>query len=247
MSEASTLHRSGFVPGGQFLDRFQIPSITGAVVVIDVLRAFTSAAYAFAGGAQRIVLVDSVQEALQLKDEHPSWWAMGEDQGKRVRGFDLTNSPVEVAAADVAGRTLVMRTTAGTRGVVACRSAQRVWAAGLVTASATARAVSAAGLGEPHYVVTGSWPGRSLAGDDDWWTAELIERAREGKPLAAAETAAQIRASAEAEFTLGLGTGNAHPEDVEYALRTDLFDFAMEAVRAPSGFWELEASGPGLQ
>lgn len=235
--------QSGFTSGGRYLDRFGITEITGSVVVIDVLRAFTTAAYAFAGGAANIFLVDSVQEALQARAENPSWLVMGENHGKRVEGFDLTNSPVEVASADVEGRTIVMRTTAGTRGVVASRSADRVWAASLVTASATARAVNAADLGVPHYVVTGSWPGRSLAGDDDWWTARLIERARLGRDPLARETEELIRTSPEAEFTLALGDGNSHPQDVEYAMRTDLFDFAMEAKRdlsVPGKPWILE-------
>ncbi|MFT0762585.1 2-phosphosulfolactate phosphatase [Scrofimicrobium sp. R131] len=233
---------NSFQPGGRYLDRFGAASVTGPIVVIDVLRAFTTAAYAFDRGAKRIVLVDSVEEALELKASHDDWWAMGENHGKRVPGFDLTNSPVEVAGTDLTGRTLVMRTTAGTRGVVACERASRVWAAGLVTASATARAVQEANLGDPHYVVTGSWPGRSLAGDDDWLTAQLIERVRLGEPRRGEETASQIRHSPEAEFTLGLGAGNAHPEDVEYALRVDHFDFALAAERGPEGHWELIVS-----
>lgn len=243
------LGKRRFTPGGQYLDRFTVPPVRGPVVVIDVLRAFTTAAYAFAGGAARIILVDSVPEALQLKADNPEFLVMGEDGGKRVEGFDFTNSPVQVAVADLAGRTLVMRTTAGTRGVVACKNAARVWAAGLVTASATAEAVQQANLGDPHYVVTGSWPGRDLDGNDDWWTARLIERVRRNEPAAVKETASLIRESPEAEFTLGLGAGNADPEDVEYALRVDLFDFAMEAVRTSQDYepdlWVLFAVRPG--
>lgn len=37
--------------------------LTGAVVVIDVLRSFSTAAYAFAGGARAIYPVDSVAGA----------------------------------------------------------------------------------------------------------------------------------------------------------------------------------------
>ncbi len=181
---------------------------------------------------------------MALKHENPTWWAMGENHGKAVAGFDLTNSPVQVSRTDLEGRTLVMRTTAGTRGVVACRSAQRVWAGALVTASATAELVRQANLGEPHYVVTGSWPGRSLAGNDDWWTAQLIERARLGEQTLAAETEFAIRDSAEADFTLALGEGNAHAHDVEYALRTDLFDFGLEAVRGGDDRWELVVRRP---
>lgn len=215
-----------FEPGGIYLDRFQIDAVRGPVVVVDVLRAFTSAAYAFAGGATQITLVGTVEAAFALHREHPTWLLMGEDGGHRIQGFNVSNSPVEVAHADLSGRALIQRTTAGTQGVLACVNADRVFASGLVTASATARAI---GQHQPHYVVTGSWPGRKLAGNDDWWTAQLIERARTGQALLSRETEQLIRDSDEARWTLSLGEGSADADDVEYALRTDLFDFAMEA------------------
>ena len=83
---------------------WEAPGAVGAVVVVDVLRAFTSAAYAFAAGACRIWLVQSVEEALAMKAAHPGLLAMGEDLGRRVPGFDFSNSPAEVARADLGGR-----------------------------------------------------------------------------------------------------------------------------------------------
>ena len=44
---------------------------TGTVVAIDVIRAFTTAAFAFAAGAQDILLVGEVQEALALRQRFP--------------------------------------------------------------------------------------------------------------------------------------------------------------------------------
>ena len=41
---------------------------TGLVVVVDVIRAFTAAAFAFAGGADSIILVSTVDEAMALHD-----------------------------------------------------------------------------------------------------------------------------------------------------------------------------------
>ena len=40
---------------------------SGVVVVIDVIRAFTNAAFAFSRGAQAIYPVSTVEEALQFK------------------------------------------------------------------------------------------------------------------------------------------------------------------------------------
>ena len=38
-----------------------------------------------------------------------------------------------------------------------------------------------------------------------------------------------------AAVTLGLGPGHVDPRDIEYAIRVDAFDFAMEARRSPAG------------
>ena len=46
---------------GRLVPAWEAPGAVGAVVVVDVLRAFTSAAYAFAAGASRIWLVQSVE------------------------------------------------------------------------------------------------------------------------------------------------------------------------------------------
>jgi 2-phosphosulfolactate phosphatase len=228
--------------GPRFLPRWAVADVIGAVVAVDVLRAFTTAAYAFAAGARHIVLVDSVEEALAFKSEHPDSLAMGEDRGRRVDGFDFSNSPVEVAAADLDDRVLVQRTSAGTRGVVAARSATRLWCASLVCASATATAVRSSGLGHPTYVITGRNVGdRSGGGDDDVATAELIERARMGIALDADRTSEFVANCDEARRTLAHGPGHASPDDVAFATKVDLFDFAME-VRRIDGRLRLERS-----
>ena len=218
--------------GARFLPRWEVADVSGAVVAVDVLRAFTTAAYAFAAGARHIFLVDSVDEALALKAGDPDLLAMGENHGRRVDGFDFSNSPTEVAAADLDGRVLVQRTSAGTRGVVAARSATRLWCSSLVCASATAIALRASGLGDPTYVITGRMTGERLANaTDDLATAELIERARLGIDLDADATSRFVANSEEARRTLALGPGHVDPEDITLVTRVDAFDFAMEVHR----------------
>ena len=41
----------------------------GVVVVIDVFRAFTTAAVAFSRGVEKIIMVAEVEEALRLKEQ----------------------------------------------------------------------------------------------------------------------------------------------------------------------------------
>lgn len=216
----------------RFLPRWEVAEITGPVVVVDVIRAFTTAAYAFAAGARHIYLVDTVADALAMKEVDPDLLAMGEDRGRRPVGFDFSNSPVAISTADLDGRELVQRTSAGTRGVIATRSATRLWCASLVCASATAAAVNASNLGPPVYVITGNFEDRpERNGADDLATAQLIERARLGHDLDAAGTSQAITNSDEARRTLTLGNGDSYPEDIIYATRVDAFDFAMEVQR----------------
>jgi 2-phosphosulfolactate phosphatase len=222
--------------GSRQLSRWELNGISGPIVVVDVIRAFTTAAYAFAAGAAAIYLVAGVEEALSFKGQHHGVLAMGEDHGRRPEGFDFPNSPVAISRADLDGRTLVQRTSAGTQGVVAAIHADRLWAASLVCASATASAVRAAHIGDPTYVITGCLPDApNTTGDDDRLTAGFIERVRRGQDPQSAVTCAAILATDEARRTLALGPEHCDPLDIEYAIRVDEFDFAMEVIRDERG------------
>jgi 2-phosphosulfolactate phosphatase len=80
-----------------------------AVAIIDVFRAFTTAAMAFANGAPRILMVSSVEEALSLRDSGLVQVCMGEVGGRAPPGFDFGNSPFEIAGVDFAGSVIAQR------------------------------------------------------------------------------------------------------------------------------------------
>lgn len=229
----------------RFFAAWEVADFAGPVVAIDVIRAFTTCAYAFASGARAIYLVASVAEALAFKARHPGALAMGEDGGLKPDGFDFSNSPVAVAETDLRGRTLVQRTSAGTRGALAARSASRVWCASLVCASATARAVMATELGAPGYVITGRFEDRPDCGEDDLAVARFIEQARRGLALDSEAVAREVLQSDEARRTLALGAADAHPSDIAYATRVDAFDFAMELCRDSTGSRLVQRAAEG--
>jgi 2-phosphosulfolactate phosphatase len=118
-------------------------ALDGLVVVIDVIRAFTTAAAAFAAGAERILCVETVDEAFGLRESHPGAILMGEVHGARPDGFDFGNSPVQIATANLAGRLIIQRTSNGTRGLVAAAGAETVLAAAATNVSATAEWIGA--------------------------------------------------------------------------------------------------------
>jgi 2-phosphosulfolactate phosphatase len=101
-------------------------------VVFDVLRATSSMMTAFNQGAAKIIPVMEIPEALKIREHEPNVLLAGERDGLRIRAdqtggteFDLGNSPREFTRAAVAGKTIVMSTTNGTRALRSCASAQR--------------------------------------------------------------------------------------------------------------------------
>jgi len=110
----------------------------GVVIVIDVIRAFSVAAYAFSGGARRLWLVRSVEDAFALREREPNALLAGEVGGRLIPGFDFNNSPSLMAAANVDGRLLIQVTGAGTQGAVGAVNATHMLICSLVNAKATA-------------------------------------------------------------------------------------------------------------
>ena len=92
-----------------------------------------------------------LERALDLKRQGAAAFAFGEVDGFMPDGFDFGNSPFELSTADVEGKILVQRTSAGTVGVeAAAANSERTFAASLVTARATARVIA----GEDPELVT---------------------------------------------------------------------------------------------
>lgn len=115
-------------------------------VVFDVLRATTTMITALSAGADRIVPVAEIAEALALRRTDPAALLAGERDGLRIGArltggveFDLGNSPREFTPVRVRGRTIVMTTTNGTRALRACLGASRVLVGGFVNLDAVAR------------------------------------------------------------------------------------------------------------
>jgi 2-phosphosulfolactate phosphatase len=114
-------------------------------VVFDVLRATTSMISALAAGAQAIIPVEEISEALALRARHPDLLLAGERNGLRIGAaqtggidFDFGNSPREFTADRVRGRTLAATTTNGTRALRACAGARLTLVGSLLNLSATA-------------------------------------------------------------------------------------------------------------
>ena len=114
------------------------------VFVIDILRAVTTMCAALQYGARAIVPASSAEEAMKLAQTlgRDDTVLAGEQNCLPIPGFALGNSPLEMTAEAVGGRTVVMRTTNGTRALLATQGASDVHpvvAANLTVATARAR------------------------------------------------------------------------------------------------------------
>jgi 2-phosphosulfolactate phosphatase len=201
--------------------------IAGAAVVIDVLRAFTTAAVALDAGAKRVVLARDVAHVLELTSAIRG--AIVCTDGAPRGGFDLVNSPIKVAARDVSGRVLVQLTTNGTVGALAARDASPLYCAGFATASATAAALRAGSVDDVTFVVTG----RDGAADEDRACAEYIAALLDDPATASApycERADRSESAANLRHGAALGYEGIHPDDVDLCIVADHCDFAMRAV-----------------
>jgi len=114
-------------------------SATGHAVIVDVFRAFTTAAFCVAAGAREIVLVNDHEQALAMKRADPKLFLTGEIDGRPIAGFDIGNSPSAIERLDLKGRRVVQRTSSGTQGVVAANGARAIVLGSFVIAAATVR------------------------------------------------------------------------------------------------------------
>jgi 2-phosphosulfolactate phosphatase len=161
-------------PRIEFVSLENCAAASGLVVAVDVCRAFTTAAYAFAAGVDQILLVSTIEEALALREQEPGRLVMGESGGLPVPGFDYWNSPAQFEGVDLTGKTLIQRTTAGTQGIVRSVNAQHMLAASFAVASATVQAIRRRSPQNVTFVLTGLRNDREMHGLEDIACAEYM-------------------------------------------------------------------------
>jgi 2-phosphosulfolactate phosphatase len=197
----------------------------GVVVVIDVLRAFSTAAYAFASGVKDIRLVSTIEDAYRLKKKVPQSMIMGEAEGLKVPGFDFGNSPPQFDDINLDGRHLIQRTTSGTQGVVRSRKAEVLLAAGFCNVRATSQYVAALAPPEVTFVITGLRPGGW--GDEDAACADYLEALLVGHNPEPSRYLQRVIDSPPGQLFQDPELVDYPLQDLEYCLAIDRFSFAL--------------------
>jgi 2-phosphosulfolactate phosphatase len=206
---------------------------TGLVVVIDVFRAFTLAPCAFARGARRIRLVATAAEALDLKAADPELLLAGEEDGRPLPGFDFSNSPAALLQADLAGRTLVLRTSAGVQGLLAVDPRREVLTGSFINAAATLAWIRAR---QPELVslVCMGWSAAERSAEDEACAAYLAA-ALAGEPADFAPVPATLRRDPCGAKFFDPAQPWFPPEDFEVCLRLSALDFVLRRVIDSAG------------
>ena len=201
----------------------------GTVIIIDVFRAFTTAAVAFSRGAEKIVLVAEVKEALELRDRGVGELCIGEVSGLRPEGFDFGNSPHEMSTADVHGKILIQSTRAGTVGMAAATRADEVYAGSFAIANATVQAITRR---EPELVtIVAMGAEGKVRADEDEQCALYLRTLFFGRTPDPDAVRKLVMAGQEAQKYGDPRTPHFHAEDPDMALRIDSFAFAIRVTR----------------
>ena len=196
----------------------------GLAVVIDVLRSFTVSAYALAGGARECRLVTTTDEARALVAATQRAVICAEEEGLPVDGIAISNSPTQIRAADLKGRVLVQRSSAGTPVAASVHEGVDILAASLVVARATVQACLSRRPDTLTLIASADHP-------EDHACARYIEALINGEspdldrllqPLRDSERYVHLKSGAWPGFP---------PTDLELALEPDRFNFAMPVTR----------------
>jgi 2-phosphosulfolactate phosphatase len=203
----------------------------GLVVVIDVFRAFSLAAYAFARGARTVIPIATVSDAQELKRRHPEWLLIGERHARPLPGFDCGNSPTELERFDLQDRTIIHTTHSGTQGLTGAASADEVITGALVNAAAIVRYIRSRAP-EVVTLVRMGHEARERCDEDDL-CAELLRLRLTGRTFKG-DVRQQLRGAAAAAKFFDPACDWAPERDFELCTDLDAFDFILRLRPGPA-------------
>jgi 2-phosphosulfolactate phosphatase len=205
----------------------------GVAIVIDVFRAFTSTPLFFHLGARNVVFVSNPDEAFSLKSSNGDILLAGELDDRLIPGFDLGNSPSEIANKPPGffrGKVVIQRTTAGVIGVLrALESAEIVLLGSYVMARALSRYIlSQTPLPEVVTIVAIGNYGVAKTPEDEG-CADYLEHLLVGAQYNHLEALQRIVFDESAQKFIRGDKDYFPREDPLFCVQRDLFDFVLVA------------------
>lgn len=209
------------------------------IVVIDVLRATSTILTALNNGARSVIPVEDMGTAGKIATnlDPSSYILCGEKDGKKIDGYELGNSPFEYDESTVAGKSLILNTTNGTKTLVRCMHGSKVYIAGFLNIRAVCEQLK--NDNNEISIVCSGWKGR-LSLEDVLCAGYIVSEVYEGKIPVEAKDGAKVamglfeqfgkdifntvHATNHAKRLIGLG----FEEDIAYCCEIDKFNFAPE-------------------
>jgi 2-phosphosulfolactate phosphatase len=177
-----------------------------------------------------------VSDALVLARRIPGSVVCAEVDGLPVEGIEISNSPTMVAAADLRGRTLIQRSSAGVQ--VLTRAAEQgsdeLFAASLVVAGATAARIRE--LDPDEVTVVPSRPDHP----EDPACAAYLKALLEDRPADLETLLAPLKTSDRYRELLAGQWPGFPASDLELSLLVDRFDFALPVERGEHGYLRVK-------
>ncbi len=157
------------------------------VLVVDVLRATTTICAAMHHGARAVVVAADIEDATRLAHTLDTRDVLlaGERHSLPIPGFQLGNSPEEMTAEAVAGKTLVMTTTNGTKALLATAGAREVMIASAVNLSSASASAAAALAADGELLILCAGRDQGFGMDDAYLAGRLAIGALGGRPTRA--------------------------------------------------------------
>lgn len=209
----------------------------GVAVIIDVFRAFTVEAWLAKNGAARIVAVGDQDIAYRYKEQHPDAVLVGERLGRILPGFDYGNSPSQLSAVDLTGKTVIHTTSAGTQGIANAGGADEILTGSLVNARAIARYLKQRQPRQVSLVCMGL--NATSQTQEDNLCAAYIKSLLEDRPLDLAPEIEALKTTSGAKFFDPAQTD--FPEaDFAFSTQADQFDFVLRVRKGADGLDEME-------
>ena len=207
----------------------------GLTVVIDVFRAFSTACYVFAAGADKIIPVEHVAEAIELKRILKDVVMLGERNERKVPGFDFGNSPTHILNQNFGGKTIIMTTSSGTRGIANATLADEIITGSFVNAEAIINYIRQKNPAELSLVCMG-YEGRYPT-QEDTFLAEYVRDKLQNKETDF-EKMKQILRTGDGARLLDPANDEWSPSsDFELCLDHDRFNFVLKIEKGYGYSW----------
>jgi 2-phosphosulfolactate phosphatase len=177
-----------------FADGMKLRRAGYAIVAIDVIRATTTAVTVRAAG-RRCFAVSSLEAAWRLAKNLDDPLLVGEIEGRKPEGFDMNNSPAELALHAEPARPVILLSSSGTRLICEAAKCAETYLACFRNYSYAARAVRR----HPRVAVIGAGSRGEFREEDQmccaWVSAELIKAGYRAQDRRTAELVARWSAA----------------------------------------------------